>query len=102
MNYVRTQALADRMQQGVTYVAAKDTPSSQALQERPHLPSQKKLRLQRRDLESGHLYGLMPPIPGMPVALSTHMDRSPDNSLLRGRVGHMHSWMFDDTDLFVF
>ena len=30
---------------------------------------------------------------GMPVALTDHVDRSPEKNLLRGRVGRNHSWV---------
>jgi hypothetical protein len=31
-------------------------------------------------------------IQGMPVALTEHIDRSPDKRLLRGKIGFIHSW----------
>ena len=34
----------------------------------------------------------------MPVALATHIDRSPVEILLRGRVGQIHLWMFNDNE----
>lgn len=35
---------------------------------------------------------------GLPVALTDHIDRSPDKLLLRGRVGHVHSWIWAEND----
>ena len=68
----------------MTYCPAKDKPSSDALRERPDLPAQKLTWLQRLDRESGNLYGIVALVKGMPVALTDHIDRSPDKQLLRG------------------
>ena len=38
----------------------------------------------------------------MPVAMSDHIDRSEDKRILRGRVGHVHSWVLDDKEESVF
>ena len=32
---------------------------------------------------------------GMPVAMTGHIDRSTDKHMLKGRVGHIHSWVLD-------
>jgi len=41
---------------------------------------------------------MVPLIEGMPVALTDHLDRSPDKQLLRGKIGTIHSWKVDDTE----
>ena len=84
--------------QGITYCAAKDTPSLEALRERPDLPAQKLSWLQRHDRESGDLYGIVTLIKGMPVALTDHIDRSPQKQLLRGKVGTIHSWIVHESE----
>ena len=66
------------------------------------MPSQKLAWLQRHDRESGNLYGVVPLIRDMPVALTDHIDRSPDKQLLRGKVGYVHSWVLDEHEKSVF
>ena len=75
------------------YCIAQDKPSTQALRERPDLPARKLEFLSRHDRESGDLYGILPLIKGMPVAMTDHIDRSIDKRILRGRVGKVHSWV---------
>ena len=75
------------------YCIATDKPSTQALRERPDLSARKLEFLSRHDRESGDLYGILPLIKGMPVAMTDHIDRSLDKRILRGRVGHVHSWV---------
>ena len=82
----------------IIYSCAKDSPSAEALQERPDLATQKLFWLQRHDRESGDLYGMLPLILGMPVALTDHVDRNADKQLLRGKVGYIHSWVLDTTE----
>ena len=77
------------------YCIAQDKPSAQALRERPDLPERKLEFLSRHDRESGDLYGILPLMKGMPVAMTDHIDRSNDKRILRGRVGHVHSWVLD-------
>ena len=69
------------------------TPSLDALREKPGLAADKLQWLQRHDRESGDLYGMLPLIQNMPVALTDHIDRSPEKQLLRGKVGYIHSWV---------
>ena len=83
-------------------LVAKDTPSTEALRERPDLPAHKLTWLQRHDRESGDLYGVLQLVKGMPVALTDHIDRSRDKQLLRGRIGLIHSWVLDDKETSVF
>ena len=77
---------------GVTWVQAQDKPLPKTLQERPDLVLQKLTWLSRHDRECGDLYGMLPLIKGLPVALTDHLDRSPDKQLLRGKIGTIHSW----------
>ena len=60
---------------------------------RQDLPAQKVSWLNRHDRESGDLYGMLPLIIGMPVAVTEHINRSNDIKLLKGRVGYIHSWV---------
>ena len=97
-NKVRAKAYAEAKHAALTYCPAKDRPSNEALRERPDLPSQKLSWLQRHDRESGDLYGVVSLVPGMPVALTDHIDRNPDKQLLRGKVGEIHSWILDEKE----
>ena len=45
---------------------------------------------------------MLPLIPHMPVAMTDHIDRSVDKIILRGRVGHIHSWMLHENKDSVF
>ena len=40
----------------------------------------------------------MPLIHDMPVAVTDHIDRSPDKQLLRGKIGRIHSWVLDKNE----
>ena len=92
-NKLRARLFAHATRKPVTYAVAKDTCSSEALRAKPDLSTQKLSWLQRHDRESGDLYGMMPLVEGMPVALTDHVDRSVEKSLLRGKVGRIHSWV---------
>ena len=92
-NKNRSRLFAARRNAAVVYSVARDTPSQDALRERPGLAADKVKWLQRHDRECGDLYGMLPLIHNMPVALTDHIDRSPDKQLLRGRIGHVHSWV---------
>mgnify|MGYP003333894031 CR=1 FL=1 len=80
------------------YCIAQDKPSAQALRERPDLPERKLEFLKRHDRESGDLYGILPLMKGMPVAMTDHIDRGDRKRILRGRVGHVHSWVLDNEE----
>ena len=98
VNKKRSLNFAASQKQGIMYCIAEDKPSAQALRERPDLPERKVEFLSRHDRESGDLYGILPLIKGMPVAMTDHIDRSIDKRILRGRVGHVHSWVLDDAE----
>ena len=52
--------------------------------------------LQYHDRDTNNLPGMLPLAIGMPVALTEHLDRG--KQLLRGSVGHVHSWQWNDND----
>ncbi len=93
VNNLRARLCARSRDSSITYVPAKDVPSTEALRERPDLPQGKLQWLQRHDRESGDLYGVVPLCVGMPVSCTDHVGRSPDKQLLRGHVGIVHSWV---------
>ena len=41
---------------------------------------------------------MLPLAIGMPVALTHHVDRSPDKLLLKGTIGRVHSWVWPEND----
>ena len=92
---MRAPSLASLTNTGITYCAAKDHPTLDALRARPDLPTKKSEWLNRHDRESADLYGVLPLIKGMPVAMTDQIDRSIDKRILKGRVGHVHSWVLD-------
>jgi len=98
VNKQRARQYAAQHALGTTWVKANDRPKPQTLQDRPDLVLQKVAWLSRHDRECGDLYGLFPLIAGLPVALTDHLDRSPDKQLLRGKVGTIHSWKLSDTE----
>ena len=38
---------------------------------------------------------MLPLAAGLPVMLVDHLDRNPEKQLLRGKIGHVHSWVED-------
>ena len=102
VNKFRANLFASAVHEAITYCPAKDTPSPEALRERPDLPAQKLSWLQRHDRESGDLYGIVTLVKGMPVALTDHIDRSTDKQLLRGKVGEIHSWVLHEQETSVY
>ena len=58
--------------------------------------------LQRHDTYCGTLYGHLPLARGLPVALTGHVDRSPEKSLLRGRIGYIDDRVLADAEDSVF
>ena len=76
VNKMRAQTLASSTNSGIMYCAAKDHPTLDALRARPDLPTKKLEWLNRHDRESGDLYGVLPLIKGMPVAITDHIGRS--------------------------
>ena len=60
---------------------------------RPDIPTQKLEWLSRHDRENGDLCGALRLMKGMPVAMTVHIHRSIDKHILKGRAGHVHSWV---------
>ena len=98
MNKQRAIQYAAAHNLGIVWVQAQDKPQPKTLQERPDLLQQKMKWLSRHDRECGDLYGMFPLIEGLPVALTDHLDRSPDKQLLRGKIGRIHSWQVSATE----
>ena len=73
VNRLRAQAYAETRQEGLVYCPAKDTPSTEAPRLRQDPPSQHISWLNRHDRESGDLYGMLPLMIGMPVAVTEHI-----------------------------
>eukprot|EP00973_Karenia_brevis_P065045 9032792-Karenia_brevis.AAC.1 len=85
VNKSRAQKYARDHKLAVTFASAKDTPSHDALREKPGIAADKLSWLKRHDRETGDLYGMLPLIHGMPVALTDHIDSNPEKQLLRGK-----------------
>ena len=64
----RARQLAAKHKQAITWVPAKDTPTTQALHERPTMVLEKASWLRRHDRECGDLYGMLLLVKDMPVA----------------------------------
>ena len=77
---------------------ASDKASTEALQAQDCSKEAKRQWLRYHDRRTGDLCGLLPLAIGMPVALTDHVDRSPDKLLLRGKQGHVHSWVWRDNN----
>ena len=77
---------------------ASDKASTEALQAQDCSKEAKRKWLQYHDRRTGDLCGLLPLAIGMPVALTDHVDRSPDKLLLRGTRGHVHSWVWQENN----
>ena len=97
-NKLRARQFAQRNNKVTLYAVARDTPTVEALRSRPSMATEKVAWLQRHDRESGDLYGMLPLIQGMPLALTDHIDRNPEKQLLRGKIGYLHSWVLADDE----
>ena len=91
INKLRAKLFAARHGRRLMWCHAKDTPSPEALKDDPTLPSKKISWLQRHERQCGGLTGMLPIVLGMQVALTDHLDRSPEKRLLKGAVGFIHS-----------
>ena len=98
----RAGIFATSKNEAITWSPAKDCPSSAVLSEKPNIVEEKLGWLQRHDKDCGSLYGMLPLVVGMPVALTDHIDRNPEKNLLRGRIGHIISWALDENKGSVF
>ena len=97
-NKTRAIHYARAQKASILWCVAKDSVTLDALRDDPSLPTRKLDWLQRHDRECGDLYGMFPLVKGMPVALADHIDRNPEKNLLRGTVGHIHSWVLHEDD----
>ena len=81
VNNMRAQSLASSTNTGIMYCAARNHPILDALRARLDLPTKKLEWLNRHDCETGDLYGVLPLMKGMPVAMTDHIDRSIDKRI---------------------
>lgn len=95
---VRAGRFARNRKDSIIYFTAKDTVTASALSNQPELVTKKMSWLQKHDRQTVDLFGFLPLIKGMPVALTDHLDKSKDKILLRGRVGWIHSWIVHDKE----
>ena len=93
VNKRRGMTFAARTGQAITWAPARDRPGPETLKEKPNLAAEKLQWLQRHDKDCGALYGMLPLVKNMPVALEDHLDRNPEKQLLRGRVGYIEDWV---------
>ena len=98
VNKQRAQTYAAAHGEAITWVSAKDTVAQDALRAKPGLAAQKLEWLKKHDRDCGDLYGMLPLVHGMPMALTDHIDRSNDKKLLRGKVGYVHSWVLHNDE----
>jgi hypothetical protein len=97
-NKRRAQVFAAEQGEVVVWSMAKDKANDEVLKQCPPTLDVKYGWLSKHDKETADLYGALPLVHGMPVALTEHVDRRPEFNLLRGRVGHLHGWVFDPKD----
>jgi hypothetical protein len=95
VNKVRALAYAAERNLPVTWSQARDKPCQKVLQGRTNVKEDKETWLTWHDKDCGDLYGMLPLVQGMPVMLEDHVSRSREYSLLRGKVGTIHSWVLD-------
>ena len=93
VNKKRARIYAATTGQAITWSQAQDIPSSAVLSDNPDVGRAKLQWLQRHDRDCGSLYGMLPLVVGMPVALTDHLDRNPKKNLLKGRIGYIDSWV---------
>ena len=83
----------------VQWVMAQDRISSKALAIDPDLGRRKVEFLQFTDRTTGNLSGLVPLVPGMPVFLTEHVDRSPEYGLLKGTRCILQDWVLHEEEV---
>ena len=94
----RARIFAAAKNQALTWCEAHDTASSAVLSEKPNIAEENLQWLKRHDRDCGDQYGTLPLSEGLPVALTDHLDRSPDKNLLKGKVGYVDSWVEDEKE----
>ena len=65
-------------------MGASERQTQRVLKEKPNIAREKLGWLNRHDKDCGSLYGMLPLVKNMPVALEDHLDRNPEKQLLRG------------------
>ena len=98
MNKLRAPVFAAETQQALTWSIAKDKPSNRVLGEKMNIADEKEVWLTRHDRDCAGLYGTLPLAKGLPMMLTEHLDRNPDKSLLKGRIGYLKRWALDDSE----
>ena len=98
INKDKARAYSQRSGAPLRWSVARDVASAEALQAQDCSKEAKRKWLQYHDRRTGDLCGLLPLAIGLPVALTDHIDRSRDKHLLRGRQGHVHSWLWRDNE----
>ena len=98
VNKLRAQIFAAETQQALTWSIAKDKPSNRVLSEKMNITEEKEVWLSRHDRDCAGLYGTLPLAKGLPMMLTEHLDRNPEKSLLKGRIGYVKRWVLDDRE----
>ena len=80
--------------QPIAWVQAIDIGMTPNVIEKPNLRQEKIEWLQLHDKKCADMYGMLPLVKGMPVSLTTHIDRS-EKALLRGCSGTLMGWDLD-------
>ena len=92
---VRAAAYARRTQQRIVWSPATDYAAVECLSSDPELMKKKEEWLQLHNRKCAGLWGMVPLVKGMRVALIDHLDRS-DKCLLRGSCGELMGWVLED------
>eukprot|EP00434_Breviolum_minutum_P042312 symbB.v1.2.037656.t1/scaffold5622.1/size25200/1 len=97
---MRAGQLSDANWRKSIATAAVDVASSEALQA---TDCDKEAKIRRvaavpRSRYRGPICGMLPLAIGMKVALTQHLDRSTDKLLLKGTIGRVHSWQWNEND----
>ena len=80
VNKKRGETYAQREKKGIIWVPASDRPHKNTLRAKPNLCAEKMQWLKRHDKDCGGLYGMLMLVEGMPIALTDHIDRNPENN----------------------
>ena len=97
INKDRARAYCEDAETPLRLSVARDRATSNVLQTEACDKAAKVRWLQYHDRDTGDLCGMLPLAVGMPVALTQHLDRS-KKALLKGRIGHVHSWIWPDNE----
>jgi hypothetical protein len=92
---VRAAAYARRTKQRIVWSPATDYAAVECLSSDPELMKKKEEWLQLHNRKCAGLWGMVPLVKGMRVALIDHLDRS-DKCLLRGSCGELMGWVLED------